>query len=246
MFEEINKIKIKIIYKETEDLKPNALNVESLKILFDATEWLFDEFIKDCQDTKRRIDNRYIKKEMHYIEDNLKDREKKDIRTMSRTLGYVNQLCLMEDLLTYEYNKIYKLVSKKFDKNKRNNLLEKYEILKERFEPIRSFRNKVSAHQAHVKPSPRDSKETLIDSAFSLYVKGDSLGVGWNPFFKTYKSEIPIITIFDWEEKVKPIFQDWDSLLMEILKETHRNCPIDNDLYIVKIANPRKARELKD
>jgi hypothetical protein len=249
MFKEIDKARIKIRIANSTQHRPYASVMKPLKDLFDATEWLFGEAVKDYNKTKKKIDNRAERQVMSRLEKNHKDREDQSIRIGSRNLGYVNQLCLMEDILVCEYDDICKTIDSASGGKIKINSVSKYKSLKERFQPIRDFRNKVGAHTAYTKPRKDDTVETLNDSLYGLFPKEGSRFSGTGAYFlyKSNLSKVPIITIFGWEEEVKPIFQGWEKLFIDTLKEIHRKCPFENSEHSsIEIANSRLAKQLND
>lgn len=249
MFEEIDKARIKIHTAGSIHHRPYVAIMKPLKDLFDATEWLFSESVKDYDKTRKRINNRAKRHTANHLEKNHKDIEKQGIRIGSRTLAYVNQLCLMEDILVCEYEGMCKLVDEASGGKIKIDSVNNYKTLKERFQPIRDFRNKVGGHTAYTKPRKDDTRETLTDSILGLFPKqgGIALGVGLSPFYKSNKSKVPIITIFGWEKEIKPIFQDWERLFVDTLKEIHKKCPFESKtVCLIEIAYPHLVKQLKD
>jgi hypothetical protein len=249
MFEEIDKARIKIRTGSKIYYRPFIAVMKPLSDLFKATEWLYGEAVKDYNKTRKRISNRAKQHTIHRLEKNNKDTEEQVIRIGSRTLGYVNQLCLMEDILVCEYDGMCKVVYEASGGKIKIDSADNYKRLKERFQPIRDFRNKVGVHTAYTKPRKDDTTETLTDSIFGLFPKqgGIHLGVGPHSLYKSNKSKVPIVTIFGWEGEIKPIFQDWEKLFVDTLKEIHKKCPFENKTaYLIEIAYPHLAKQLKD
>ena len=243
MFEEINKFKIKVHNLEEKSISyiPNIISIGPLDQLFRATNWLVCEAIRDYDNTYKTIGQR--RKKYGCSQKNLDDVRELSIRLGSRTQGYINQLCLMEDILIYEYNRMFKLINNALDGNMYSSLGENYKPLKKRFKPIRTFRNKVVAHTAYTFPKinkktkvVEDNPETIVRSILNLFPNDAHITLGDNFFCgpSKYKSQLPVITIFSWEQEIKPIFQDWVKLFIDTLKEINKGCPIKNKLFRVE------------
>ncbi|MBU4369345.1 hypothetical protein KKG58_01115 [Patescibacteria group bacterium] len=243
MFEEINKFKIKIYKLKGNSLFyiPNIISIGPLDELFRATDWLFYEARQDYNKTHKTIEER--RKKHGYSQKNLDDIRELSIRLGSRTQGYINQLCLMEDILIYEYDRMCKLVDKALNGNMYSSFREKYKPLKKRFEPIRIFRNKVVAHTAYTYPKKNkkinvieDNPETIVRSILNLFPDDVHITLGNNFFsgLSEHESQLPVITIFSWEQEIKPIFQDWKKLFINILKKVRKECPIKNKLFRIE------------
>jgi len=255
MFEEINNFKIKVYNPNKKSICyiPNVISIGPLDNLLTATEWLVDEAVKDYNDTYKRIDERRAKS--GYSKENLGEIKTLGIRLGSRTQSYVNQLCLIEDILKYEYKRMAKLVNKASDNQICFDPEKDYEYLKERFLPIRTFRHKVVAHTAYTFPKINqktrkieDNPETIISSILNLFPNAGGITLGNNFFngFSIIKSQLPVITIFDWQVQIKPIFVDWKKLFIKRLKKIHTQCPFKNKLIHIDIANPHLARQAQD
>lgn len=246
MFEEINKFKIKVINlrKQVVFYVPNIISIGPLNDLFVATEWLVNEAMNDYEVTNKNVDER--RKKNGYSPKNLDEIDKLSIRLGSRTQGYVNQLCLMEDILTYEYERMSKLVEEASSNKISLKPEEDYKHLKQRFNSIRIFRNKVVAHTAYTYPKVdrktgvvEDNPETVVCSILNLFPMPAHITMGNSTFsgFSGYKSQLPVITIFNWEQEIKPIFEDWRKLFIEKLKEIHAQCPFNSKKFCIEIGS---------
>lgn len=255
MFEEINKLKIKVHDSNNKSISyiPNIISIHPLDNLLKATDWLFYEAVQDYNNTHETIDER--RKKHGYSQKNLDEIEKLDIRIGSRTQSYVNQLCLMEDILIYEYKRMFELVNKTSGGKICFDPKSDYEPLKKRFSSIRTFRNKVVAHTAYTYPKinkktgiTEDNPETIVRSILNLFPRDGGITLGGNFFsgFSEYKSQLPVITIFNWEQEIRPIFQDWKKLFMDRLKIIHKECPFKNKPFRIEVANHRLAKQAQD
>jgi len=241
MFKEINNFEIKInnlaignIYY----LVPNIISIIPLNDLFLATEWLVNEAINDYENIFKFAG---VKLTPHQYIDGV---NKFGIRLGSRTQGYVNQLCLMEDILKYEYKRMIKLVREASDNGIILDSENDYKKLIERFTKIRDFRNKVVAHTAYTYPKINiktgiieDNPMTIVDSMLNLFPDEAQITLGNNSFsgISEFESQIPTITIYNWETEIRPIFEDWKKLFIEKLKEVHAQCPIRNNLFSIEV-----------
>lgn len=253
MFEEINKYKIKVHneVKRTIYYIPNIISVEPLNDLLKATDWLVAEAVIDYNKTQKRVDMHRKKKGCS--QKNIDDIEELSIRIGSRTQGYVNQLCLMEDILVYEYNRMAKLIKLASDNKIAINPSEDYKALLLKFNSIRTFRNKVVAHTAYTYPKINrktgefeDNPETIVRSILNLFPSPAKITMGNNMFsgFSEYRSQLPVITIYNWGQEIRPIFVNWKNLFIERLEKIHIVCPYKNKHYSIEIATPHlKMRE---
>lgn len=244
MFEEVNKYTIKVRNEKEKNISyiPNVISINPIDNLFTATMWLVKEALEDYLNTNKKVEER--RNEHGYSQENLDDIDSLSIRLGSRTQSYVNQLCLMEDILIFEYKRMAKLV-KLASNNKINfNPEEDYKTLKNRLSSIRTFRNKVVAHTAYTYPKSEDNPETIIRSIMNLFPQPTHITLGDNSYsgFSMIKSQLPIITIFNWEEEIKPIFEDWKKLFIERLKKIHTQCPFESKKFGIEIAYPHYLR----
>lgn len=255
MFEEINKVKIRVnnFSDRTISYIPNVISIYPLDQLMKATEWLFSEAVQDHNNTHETIKER--RKKHGISQQNLDDIRELSIRLGSRMQGYVNQLCLMEDILIYEYDRMSELVKEASGGKVVFDPKSDYEPLRKRLAPIRTFRNKVVAHTAYTYPKidkktglSEDNPETVVRSILNLFPREDGIYLGATSFsgFSEYKSQLPVITIFSWEEETKLIFQDWKKLFIYRLKEIGKQCPFENKHFSIGVANPRLAKQLTD
>ncbi|MFA5197657.1 MAG: hypothetical protein WC437_04545 [Patescibacteria group bacterium] len=248
MFKDIDiyKIKINYINKSSIAYIPNIISMNPVDDLLKATEWLASEAINDYNSTNEKIEER--RKKEGYTQKNLDDFENLNIRLGSRTLGYINQICLMDDILTSEYRRMSEMLYEASENKISINVKQDLQALKERLSPIRIFRNKVAAHVVYTHPKKDDNPETKIRSILNLFPGEGKIFVGGNYFsgFSKYKSQLPLISIFLWEDEIKPIFQDWKKLFIKKLEEIHKQCPMANKKYEIEVANPylvQKARK---
>ena len=238
MFKEIDKYRIKIVKiinsnKRSIYYVPNFISMGPMDKLFIATEWLVGEALKDYILTYKTI-----KEQRKHSQEYLDDVNKLSIRLGSRTLSYINQLCLMEDILTHEYKRMTKMLSEA-SKNRINlNPVQDYKDLKNRFDPIRTFRKKVAAHIAYTYPRKDDNPETVVGSIYNLFPMNGGITVGNQRAGSSFPSQLPVITIFEWEEIDKLIFQDWKKLFIGKLNEIHKQCPLSNREFEIEVATP--------
>lgn len=247
MFEEINKYKIKVRdeAKLAISYAPNIISMGPLDDLFKATEWLVEEAVIDYNDTHRNVDER--RKKEGVSQKNIDDIEELSIRIGSRTQGYVNQLCLMEDILVYEYNRMGELVKLASDNKISFDPAQDYKPLLQRLSSIRTFRNKVVAHTAYTYPKVNrktgeleDNPETVVRSILNLFPQPAHITMGNNIFsgFSKYQSQLPIITIYNYEQEILPILQDWKKLFIDRLEKIHSECPYKNKHHSIEVASP--------
>ncbi len=248
MFEEINKLRIRVHDEDQKGMHyiPNVISVHPLDQLYLATEWLVAEAVKDHNETHKEWDAHPNEHQR-----NIDAIDDLSIRLGSRTQGYVNQLCLMEDILIYEYDRMTELL-KNGSGGKINFSPSDYEPLEERFAAIRTFRNKVVAHTAYTYPKvdrktgqPVDNPETIVRSILNLFPEPARITVG-NSFFSGFSqwpSELPVFSIFGWEEQIKPIFQDWKKLFIKRLLEVQAQTPMKNGQWRIESASPHLVRE---
>lgn len=253
MFKEINKLKVKVHNLDNKSIFyiPNIISICPLDNLLKATDWLFYEAVQDYNNTHETINKG--RKKHGYSQKNLDDIEELDIRIGSRTQGYINQLCLMEDILIYEYKRMFELVNKASGGKICFDPKSDYGLLKKRFSSIRTFRDKVVAHTAYTFPKINkktgiieDNPETIVRSILNLFPTDGSITLGGNFFsgFSEYKSQLPVITIFNWEQEIRPIFQDWKKLFMDRLKKIHKECPFENKPFRIEVVNHRLAKQV--
>ena len=253
-FEEINIYKIRVTELNGEKRGmhyiPNIISIHPLDNLFDATDWIVNEATKDFKRTNYLIDRRRKHRGSH--QKNSEDRKAFEMRLGSRTQGYVNQLCLMEDILIFEYRRFSELVEKVGNSKLFFNPKKDYQPLQVRLNDIRLFRNKVVAHTAYTypwkdkeNPANDDNPETIVRSILNLFPTNGELNLGGQYFsgFSKYKSQLPIISIFTWEKVAKPIFMDWKKLFIDRLKKIHKECPFENDIFRIDIATPHLVQK---
>lgn len=232
---------------------PNVISPDPLDKLYLATEWLVKEAVEDHNVTHKRIETR--RKKEGYSQKNLDDLNELGIRIGSRTQSYVNQLCLLEDLLKFEYKRMCKFL--KVASSGKIAFKPKTDIqsLLDQMEPIRRFRNKVVAHTAYTNPKinkktglPVDNPETVVRSALNLFPREGDIRLGNNYYsgFSKWRSELPIITIYSWEDHAKVVLSNWKNLFLSKMIEVHKQCPIDNKNYSIEIAYPHKAKQIQD
>lgn len=240
MFKDIDKheIKIRNSKKNTLTYLPNIISMNPVDELLEATKWLVDEAYKDWENTHNSIKERT--KEKGASQENIDEWETLSIRLGSRTQGYVNQLCLVEDILIFEYKRMNELLTEASNGKIVLDPKKDYAELRKRFEPIRTFRNKVVAHTAYTYSKPEDNPETIIRSILNLFPSPAEITIGGNFFsgFSEHKSQIPVITIFGWYEQIEPIFKDWKKLFLEKLDFVCEKLPLENKEYKIEIAYP--------
>ena len=206
---------------------------------------MVNEALSDYSNTNKIVKQR--RKTKGASQENIDDYDKLAIRLGSRTQGYVNQLCIMEDILIFEYRRMVSLV-KLGSRNKVKIDADKdFKGLKERFKLIRTFRNKVIAHTAYTSPKinlktgeVEDNPETIVRSILNLFPRSGYITVG-NSFysgFSQWRSQLPIITIFGWEEEIKNIFLDWKKLFIDKLTYIFNQLPIENKDFKIEAAYP--------
>ncbi len=232
MFHEINDYKVIVKRDNGLNYIPNVISLHPLDQLFEATEWLVNEAISDWNTTHEDIKKR--RKENGSSQENLDAYDKLSTRLGSRTQGYVNQLCLMEDILKFEYKRMAELIAEATDSKTTFEPEKDCAHLISRFKKIRTFRHKVVAHTAYTYPKldrktgePIDNPETILRSILNLFPSGATNTMGDNFYsgFSPWKSELPVITIFTWESEIKPIFEGWKKLFIDSLKKIQPICP---------------------
>lgn len=240
MFKDIDtqKIKIRNSNKNTLTYLPNIISMDPIDKLLEATKWLVDEAYKDWEETNKLVEKR--RKEKGASQENIDDIDILSIRLGSRTQGYVNQLCLAEDILIFEYNRMNDLLKEASNDKLSLDPKNDYKDLRERFKPIRTFRNKVIAHTAYTKPKREDNPETIVRSILNLFPSPAKVTIGDNFFsgFSKYQSQLPVITIFAWYEQIEPIFKDWKKLYLDKLSLLHKQLPLENNEYQIESAYP--------
>lgn len=241
MFKEIDKQKIKIRNGEKNTLTylPNIISMDPVDKLLEATKWLVDEAYKDWSETNDLVEKR--RKEGEVSQENIDDIDVLSIRLGSRTQGYINQLCLAEDILIFEYKRMNELLTEASNGKLSLDPDADYSELRKRFSTIRTFRNKVVAHTAYTYSKPADNPETIVRSILNLFPRPTKITVGDNFFngFSEYQSQLPVITIFGWYEQVEPIFDDWKKLFLDKLNLIHQQLPIENGEYEIETAYPQ-------
>lgn len=248
MFEELNEVGIKV-HDSNEKVShyiPNVISVHPLDELFKATEWLFTEAVRDHNETHKEWGEHPNEHQR-----NIDAIDDLGTRLGSRTQGYVNQLCLMEDILVYEYDRMSELLNKASG-GKITFKPSDYEHLQKRFASIRTFRNKVVAHTAYTYPKidkktglSVDNPETIVRSILNLFPSptGITLGANYYSGFSSYRSELPVITIFNWKEEMKPLFQDWKILFMQKMLEVLKQRPITSGQFSIEAARPHLVKK---
>jgi hypothetical protein len=254
MFEELRDCSIKVNHKRKSSLIyiPNIISIEPLNNLYEATEWLVKEAIVDRSKVYKLIEKR--RKVGGYAKENIEDIDALGIRIGSRTQGYVNQLCLMEDLLVFEYDRMGKFLKEASVGDISFIRKRDYTDLLKRMEPVRTFRNKVVAHTAYTTPKfdkktglSVDNPETVVRSALNLFPGRGNTMLGNRFFngFSNWRSELPVISIYSWEEHAKLILADWKELFLGKMIEVHDKCPVQNKNYSIEVAYRRKVSDLQ-
>ena len=248
MFKDIDKHKIRIRNSKENSLTylPNIISMNPIDELLLATKWLVDEAYKDWKETNNLIRERRNKSGAS--KENIKEYEMLSIRLGSRTQGYVNQLCLAEDILIFEYKRMNEMLIKASSGKIKLDPENDYKELRNRFKPLRTFRNKVVAHTAYTYPKKEDNPETVVRSILNLFPNPAEISVGGNFFsgFSEHRSQLPVITIFAWYEQIEPIFKDWEKLFLEKLDFIHHNkLPFNNKEYEIETAYPHLVLKLK-
>lgn len=248
IFKDLDEQKIKItdLNQRVIHYIPNIISMNPVDQLFSATEWLVNEALNDWNTTHKIVEER--REREGYSQKNLDDIDQLSIRLGSRTLGYVNQLCLMEDILVFEYKRMGELLAKATNDQIILNPEVDLKDLKDRFSPARTFRNKVTAHTAYTYSRKEDNPETVVRSILNLFPEPAKITVGDNFFsgFSSYTSQLPIISIFQWEGVTKPIFEDWRQFLLVKLQMVQRQCPIKDGNFSVEVAYPHLVQRKKD
>ncbi len=218
MEEIIKEYMIRIYSKDenTQIVLPQSFDMID-KLIY-GIEWLVEETIND----KYIVDKEWkeSKKASQY---NIDEQEKLALRIGIRTHAYVLTLCHIEDYFIKDYERLINLFNKfeiPVSFNKKD-----YRYLKESFSKVRKFRDKVSAHTAHNKPK-NDSPETMIDSLYNFFPRPTEISLGnLRPRYGLKSSrketEVPNISIFDYEQKIKPILDSWCKLFISKLIEMH-------------------------
>jgi len=240
VFKDIDKQKIKISNskKNTQYYLPNIISMDPIDKLLEATKWLVEEAYRDWKETNELVEKR--RKERGASKENIDEMKSFSIRLGSRTQGYINQLCLVEDILIFEYKRMNDLLKEASSIKLFLDPEEDYKELKNRLKPIRTFRNKVVAHTAYTKPWQEDNPETIVRSILNLFPESAKVTIGDNFFngFSKYQSQLPVITIFAWHEEVEPIFKDWKKLYLDKLDSIHKQLPLKNNEYRIETAYP--------
>jgi hypothetical protein len=248
MFKELKDYSIKIRNNKENSLRylPNIISMEPVDCLLDATKWIVDEAYKDYMGTNKIIEDR--RKVKGVSQENIDDYDTLRIRLGSRTQGYVNQLCLIEDILVFEYKRMDELLREASDSHIFLDPENDYKELRNRFKPIRTFRNKVIAHTAYTYSKPEDNPETVVRSILNLFPSPTKITVGDNYFngFSKYKSQLPIITIFGWYEQIEPIFLDWKMLFVEKIEKINKKLPFNTNDFEIEVAYPHKINKKKN
>lgn len=255
MFSELESYRVRVHEKKRSKQHihylPNIIAIHPLDSLFASIEWLFNDAIKDYNRTHRSINRRRSK--YGVSQKNLDAYDSLAIRLGSRTQNYVNQVCLMEDLLIYEYKRIAEFVKKVDSRNFSFNPDKEFKPLTKRLAKIRLFRNKVVAHTAYTNPilkrrkgRIKDNPDTIVRSVMNLFPSPGEIYLGNNQFVTTkFKQQIPSLTIFNWRDEVKPVFEDWKELYITRLEKIHKKCPYQNGSFRIETATPHLLRRVQ-
>lgn len=247
-FKDLDKQKIKItdLNQRVMHYVPNIISMNPVDQLFSATEWLVNEAINDWNTTHGIVEER--REQEGYSQKNLNDIDELSIRLGSRTQGYVNQLCLMEDILVFEYKRMGELLAKAANNQIIINPEADLKDLRDKLSPVRTFRNKVTAHTAYTYSRKEDNPETIVRSILNLFPEPAKITVGDNFFsgFSPHVSQLPVISIFQWGKVTKPIFEDWKQFFLGKLQEVQKQCPIQNKDFNVEVAYPHLIQKTKD
>jgi hypothetical protein len=224
---------------------PNIITMNPVDKQLTAVQWLFDEAVKDWNDTyktiKKRRQNGVASKQ------NLEDIADLSIRLGTRTQCYINQLCIAEDILIHEYKRMAELLEKASLESITLDTKSDCKSLIHGMKRVRKFRNKVTAHTAYTKPFNEDNPETIVRSLLNLFPRDGRYTMGDNFFngFSPHISQLPIISIFEWQDVIKPIFAEWKGFVKNKLEEIHSHCPFENDYYTIEVARPHLVYKTK-
>ena len=224
---------------------PNIITMDPVDKQLTAAQWLFDEAVKDWNQTYITIEKRRQKGTVS--RQNLEDIADLSIRLGTRTQCYINQLCIAEDILIHEYKRMAELLERASLGSIKLDVKSDYKNLKDGMKRVRKFRNKVTAHTAYTKPYEEDNPETVIRSLLNLFPRDGRYTMGDNFFngFSPHVSQLPIISIYEWQDTVTPVFAEWKVFVTNKLEEIHSLCPLENEMYKIEIARPHLVYKAK-
>jgi hypothetical protein len=213
---------------------PNPINIASINKLFEATDWIIREAFGDKNSVleiikDRRSSTNSITK---YANQNKEDLRMLEIRLGSRIQSYINQICLIEDILRHECEYFNEEVLLFFDETEIT--IHDHAKYKKKLGDIRRIRNKMTAHTAHTHPRQEDNSETRIRSILNLFPDALSFNysdqeiVTGNKYFNGFskiKSELPIVKLSNWENDIRKVFVDWKNTYIQSIQMIMDKCP---------------------
>jgi hypothetical protein len=214
---------------------PNEINIASINKLFEATEWIVKEAFDDKNSVLQTIEIRRSSTNSitKYAAQNKEDLRMLEIRLGSRIQAYINQICLIEDILTHECEYFNQEVLFFFSKDEI--ITHDHIKYKKKLKDIRKIRNKMTAHTCHTHPRKEDSPETRIGSILNLFPNALNFNyeyngdiVTGNKYFNGFserKSELPIIKLSNWENNIRKILIDWKDSYIQNVQNIMDKCP---------------------
>lgn len=222
MFEKILKKSKSMYFQEMKGVKmiPEGYAIRSAKKIWDMIEWIREEFVLDCKNTKKKD-----------LKDEIFHKNNFQTRNTSRTISYVIYVCLLDGIINKAYEDFVRDY-KKYVKNKsikNNKKIPKK--LSDEIKKIREFRNMVAAHTVYSSPDPErgDNKSLELTSLlpfssgnFNSNGKTSSFFVGGGMSIivdsETGHRKIPKISIYESFPNIKKYFKHKELLFLDLLK----------------------------
>ncbi len=210
---------------------PEGSSLLTANQLLKMQEWIFEEFIKDCDANRDllQVDPKDYRKEQDFIN-----------RNASRTLSYVNQSCLIEGVLQRSYKDMFGSLRRYVDPSVKYDLFE-HEARTAEVADLFDFRNMVSAHTVYGSPKPGDnpslefsSLTALLSSSFNGGVNTFALGavktiLGGDAPSRT----IPTIALGNLHPRMIRHYKSWENMFASPLQSLFPKLPIQKTDYTV-------------
>ncbi len=218
IFEPINKYKVQIIFDNKIHLYPPVGVYESVNDMYEMICWVGNEAVKDWTETHEVLDaQKYINKKPQIRRD-------LSVRMGSRTLAYVNHLCLLNGILKKGLGRTILILKEKgldshIDSTKHGAELERLRLV---FKPIKNFRDKVAAHTSFANPK-KDTELMQFDSLLNLLPEPGSSVLGLNSFDRRNIKGFGPVSILPYKSDTEQYFGDWVKLYTSVLEplKTH-------------------------
>lgn len=197
---------------------PEYSAIWSAKKIWDMIEWIREEFVLDCKNTKKKD-----------LKDKIFSKNNFQTRNTSRIISYIMHVYLLDGIINKAYEDFIRDY-KKYIKNKKIKNNKKIpEKLSDEIKKIREFRHMVAAHTVYSSPKQGDNKSLKLTSLLPFSSSGFSSNGKISSFFvgggmsvvvgnEVGHRKVPKISIHKSFPVIKKYFKYKELLFLDLLK----------------------------